>query len=138
MWTASGPPPSAEAVRAGGANGSGLANLMLRAVGKRPPSDPVAGTGGTGAYGRVYATVAVPFNPRTSYPEGTLLGRRYRDTNDQGHVAIVTADGRVLQSFADGVDSTSPGVNRTYTVLESNGAGYYEYAVLPEDWLGAR
>ena len=28
------------------------------------------------------------------------------------------------------------GVNKTYTVRKSNGKGYYEYAVLPENWLG--
>jgi hypothetical protein len=110
---------------------------MLRAAGRPLPSDPAAGTGGTGAYGRYYAKVAKPFDPSATYPAGTLLGRHYRDTVDQGHVAVVLADGKVLQSFANVYGGTSPGVNARYTVAESHDGGYYEYVVLPEDWLGA-
>jgi len=135
MWTARGPAPPAATVRAASANCAGLTNLMLRAIGKRLPSSPVAGTGGTGAYGAFYASVARPFDPARRYPAGTLIGRRYRDNVDQGHVAVVLDDGRVLQSFADVYGGTVPGVNARFTVEASNGAGFYEYAVLPQDWL---
>jgi cell wall-associated NlpC family hydrolase len=136
MWTAGGPPPQPSAVLASSANCAGLTNLMLRAIGKPLPSDPVAGTGGTGAYGRYYANVAMPFDVNAQYPAGTLIGRYFRDSVDQGHVAVVLGNGRVLQSFAFTYGGTLPGVNATYTVAESHGDGYYEYAVLPQDWLG--
>lgn len=136
MWTAGGTPPSVGYVRARSANCTGLTNLMLRAVGKPLPHAPGAGTGGTYAYQKYYASVAEPFNPNRSYPAGTLLGRRYRDTYDQGHVAVVLGNGRVLQSFAWTRGGSRPGVNATYTVAQSHDGGYYHYAVLPQHWLG--
>jgi hypothetical protein len=48
----------------------------------------------------------------------------------------VLANGRVLQSFAWVRGGSSPGVNTTYTVAQSHDGGFYEYAVMPEDWLG--
>jgi hypothetical protein len=71
-----------------------------------------------------------------TYPAGTLIGRYYRNTYDQGHVAVVLANGRVLQSFANARGGRWPGVNSTYTVAQSHDGGYYEYAVRPKDWLG--
>lgn len=136
MWTASGPAPKTSTVKATSTNCAGLTNLMLRAVGKPLPSDPVAGTGGTGAYGKYYAGVAKKFDANAKYPAGTLIGRYYRDTVDQGHVAVVLADGKVLQSFANAYGASSPGVNATYTVAQSHAGYFYEYAILPQDWLG--
>lgn len=136
MWTASGAPPAASFVRANAANCSGLTNLMLRAVGKSVPSDPSAGKGGTGAYARYYAKVAKRFDANANYPAGTLVGRYFRDTFDQGHLAVVLENGHVLQSFANCRGCTAPGVNATYTLAQSNAGGFYEYAVLPQDWLG--
>jgi cell wall-associated NlpC family hydrolase len=137
QWTLVGPPPDAATVRAASANCAGLTNLMLRAVGKPLPAAAGAGTGGTKAYQIYYAAVAEPFDVTQTYPAGTLIGRRYRSMRDQGHVAVVLGNGRVLQSFATKRGDTAPGVNDTYTVQESHGAGYYEYAVLPQYWLGA-
>lgn len=135
MWTASGAAPAPATVKAQSANAAGLVNLMLRAVGKPLPSAPVAGTGGTGAYGVFYEKVAKPFDVNVPYPEGTLIGRKYRDVDDQGHLAVILEDGKVLQSFATTSGATTPGVNTTFTVIQSHAGGYYEYAVMPEDWL---
>ena len=135
MYTEGGPPPAPEEVRARSVNCSGLTNLMLRTVGKELPHHPGILTGGTLAYQHYYAEVAEPFDVARSYPAGTLIARRYRDTFDQGHVAVVLDDGHVLQSFAWTRGGSDPGVNTTYTVAESHDGGYYEYAVLPEHWL---
>lgn len=137
MWTAEGPPPPIELVRGESANCTGLTNLMLRAIGRALPRTEAGGTGGTFSYQAAYEDVAVPFDVTRAYPAGTLLGRAYRDTFDQGHVAVVLRDGRVLQSFAWERGGTTPGVNMTSTVAESDDGGFYEYAVLPADWLGA-
>lgn len=87
--------------------------------------------------------MAKPFSVEEVYPRGTLLLRKYRDVKDQGHVAVVL-DGAlgpaspVLQSFSKkGYPHTEPGVNAEFTVKESHDGGYYEYAVLPEQWLAA-
>ncbi|HUS63565.1 MAG TPA: hypothetical protein VMZ28_03440 [Kofleriaceae bacterium] len=136
MWTASGAAPNAAVVRAESANCTGLTNLMLRSVGAPMPETVDGGRGGTYSYHHALADVAQPFDVDADYPPGTLLGRAYRDTFDQGHVAVVLPDGHVLQSFAWERDATAPGVNATYTVAESDDGGFYEYAVLPQDWLG--
>lgn len=133
MWAAAGPAPAPATVLAQSANCSGLMNLLLRSVGKSAP-----GAGGTGAYGSVYANVAHRFDhTRTSYPAGTLIGRYYRDVYDQGHVAVVLPNGHVLQSYANAFGGTDPGVNARWTVAESDAGYFYEYYVLPRDWLGA-
>lgn len=136
MWTASGPAPAPSQITS--TNCSGLTNLMLRSVGKKLPHDPSgwAATGGTAAYWAYYRSVSEPFNVNKSYPKGTLLGRRYRDNRDQGHVAVVLGNGRVLQSFANCYGCSAPGVNASFTVAQSHDGGYYEYAVLPQHWLG--
>ena len=129
------PPPDPAEVLAASANCAGLTNLMMRAAGVDIPQHPDALAGGTRAYELYYEPVAMAFDPATDYPTGTLLGRRYRDAEDQGHLAVVTADDHVLQSFAWEAGGSDPGVNTTYTVEESHDGGYYEYAVLPQDWL---
>lgn len=118
------------------ANCAGLTNLMMRAAGVRIPQHPDAMAGGTLAYELMYEEVAMPFDASVDYPTGTLIGRRFRDVNDQGHLAVVLDGDLVLQSFAWEMGGSEPGVNATYTVVESDGDGFYEYAVLPEDWLG--
>lgn len=129
MWAAAGPPPSADDVYA--ANCTGLTNLMLRYVGKEIP-----GYGGTGSYYDYYYDVSEWFDANRDYPPGTLLLRPYSDVYDQGHAAVVTYGGYLLQSFADCFGCTTPGVNDWYTVAESHRGYYYELAVLPENWLG--
>lgn len=127
MWAASGPPPS----YIGATNCAGLTNLMLRYVGKEVP-----GYGGTGSYGDYYWDVSEYFDPTRDYPPGTLLGRYYRDAYDQGHVAVVIEGGYVLQSYANSYGGSYPGVNDWSTVAASHDGYYYEYAVLPQNWLG--
>ncbi|HEX8819200.1 MAG TPA: LysM peptidoglycan-binding domain-containing protein [Archangium sp.] len=143
-WAANGPAPHPSQVRQNGVFCAGVANLMLRAVGKGdeiPRNWPY--NGGTRAYYNKYADVAEPVNPHKRYPEGTLFIRNYRanpdgSTADQGHVAIMQANGNVLQSHpgAGGVNGVSNNVSFADSNFMGNGTNYYELAVLPENWLG--
>lgn len=142
-WAEDAPIPAVEAVRSSSVNCAGVPNLMLRAVGgsipclQLPQPDPECGQccGGTGAYSRQFESVAEPFDIEKSYPRGTLLGRPYRNVQDQGHTAVLLGDGPtslLLQA------SGTPGVNTDLTLLqayESLPFCDFTYAVLPENWL---
>jgi hypothetical protein len=136
---------------------AGIPNLMLRAVGGVIPClhlanpDPLCGQccGGTGAYGRNFSHVELPFNVHKSYPRGTLLGRRYKSVSDQGHVAVLLGEGPdapLLQSYvqpgpdcpSEPCNKTTPGVGSNLTLQQAYSSlsfCKFEYAVLPQDWL---
>eukprot|EP01012_Entosiphon_sulcatum_P008882 TRINITY_DN1488_c0_g1_i1.p1 TRINITY_DN1488_c0_g1~~TRINITY_DN1488_c0_g1_i1.p1 ORF type:complete len:205 (-),score=3.92 TRINITY_DN1488_c0_g1_i1:51-629(-) len=131
-WAQSGVPPTPAYVKARSTFCAGVTNLMLRSVGKKIP-----GAGGTGAYGSVYASVAEKYNSTKVYPRGTLLGRYYKSVSDQGHVAVLlqsSLQGLILQSTASKYLGTTPGVTNKTKV--SSRATYFQYAVLPQKWLG--
>lgn len=140
-WVGDGPPPSRSQVFQNGVFCAGIANLMLRSVGKGdeiPQNYPF--DGGTRAYYNKYREVSERFNPNKDYPEGTLFIRNFRNEVDQGHVAIMQADGTVLQSYpgAGGVNGVSDSVSLANSNFMNDGSNYYELAVLPENWLGGR
>lgn len=127
MWAENKPPPpSISSVSC-----AGLCNLILRYLGISLPYSQDGGLGGTLAYYQYYHSknMVTPFDPEEEYPVGTLIGRKYRNIEDQGHVAIILQDNMVLQSFLGG------GVNANYTLEESHAGWYYEYTVAPEHWL---
>jgi hypothetical protein len=136
MFASNTAPPDPAEVLGESVNCAGLTNLMMRAAGVQIPQHPDAIAGGTLAYQLMYQEVATPFDPATDYPTGTLIGRGFRDVNDQGHLAVVLDGDMVLQSFAWEMGGSEPGVNSTYTVSQSDDGGFYEYAVRPQDWLG--
>jgi hypothetical protein len=141
-WSEQGPPPLVAEVREATCFCAGVTNLMRREVGLEVPCWPGQGCGGTGAYGEFFSRVLYPFNISEAYPRGTLLGRYYRDVSDQGHVAVLASpndpegSGVVLQSFANEHLGSAPVVNDDYRLQSSHAGYYYEYAVLPQDWLG--
>lgn len=108
---------------------AGLTNLMLRSIGVPLPCSKRGGMGGTMAYYDYYRPVAKTFDVKKTYPEGTLIGRKYRSVQDQGHVAVVLKNKKLLQSYP-GV-----GVCINVSISDSHNGWYYEYAVLPQDWL---
>lgn len=131
-------------------NCAGLCNVMLRSIGKKLPICVEENSvGGTEAYFDYYSEKANDFSIHETYPMGSLLIRKFRNSDDQGHVAVLLEDGgktaRVLQSHVDGKfgKSVLPGVNASYTLeqshhafLDKNGKGCtYEKIVLPADWL---
>jgi hypothetical protein len=139
-WAANGPPPSRQQVMNNGIFCAGVASVMLRVVGKgheTPRNYPY--DGGTRAYYNKYVGVSERFSPNKNYPEGTLFIRNDKQnwdgsTADQGHVAVMAKNGKVLQSYP------GAGVSNSVSLRDSkatwNGSNYYEIAVLPQNWLG--
>lgn len=148
-WGTNGDPPSPAEIKAEGCFCAGVANLARRAVGL-----PIPTLGNENYDGGVVAyfgstNAAPPDFPRIGYFEKhgkqrpfdlekarrpwTLIGRKYRNTNDQGHVAIVIPGGKVLQSYDDA--NGRPGVNKNVTLEDSHAGYYYEVMVYAEDWL---
>lgn len=118
----------------------GPINLARRHCGK---AIPTAGNelydGGTVALWAFWSQFLRPFDIQKNYPHGTIIFRRFRDVNDQGHGAVILGNWRVLQSF-DGNEplkgtTDGPGLNARYTADASHAGGYYEYALFPPDWI---
>ena len=138
-WAENAPPPPPEEVINEGCFCAGVPNLMLRAVGRELPTlGNELYDGGCLAYGEYYSGVAEPFDVNEDYPEGTLIGRYFTwdrsAQGDQGHVAVVLANGYLLQSYDAG--GGYPGVNTDVHIVDSHAGYLYEYAVRPENWLG--
>ncbi len=123
---------------------AGVPNLMLRSVGKIVPISFPGGErwdGGRLAYGDYYWNYSEWFDIqkalRGDYPRGTLIGRYFtwerNSWGDRGHVAVLLEDGWVLQSFDGG--GGWPGVNWDWHIKDSHAGWYYEYAVLPWNWI---
>ena len=81
-------------------------------------------SGGTGLWWAMFEEKGklVPFEEGKVYPQGTLFLRKYRDVEDQGHVAIVYDDTHIIHSWPE------KGI-----VIEKPVTGYYEAVVL--DWF---
>lgn len=135
-----GPPPDPAKVRREGVFCAGLTNLMMRAVGRTPPQAiGNAGAGGTGAWWLRYGERMEPYRHGVKLPRGTVLFRRYRNIQDQGHIGVVLGNGYVLHSYpAGGYPNTHPGVTDAVTRAETHSwsGGYWEYSLAPEHWLG--
>ena len=110
--------------------------------------------GGIGAWWRFFKDVAEPFDYKKKYPAGTFIIRKYRNIVDQGHVAIVYDENpkgvlfsKVVHCFTDlDYDEQTcklpqgPGIaidnNIGYSHFYYDSIpGYYDYAILPKDWL---
>ena len=92
FWTRDGPLPSPEDIRVKGCNCAGFLNLVLRTIGRRP-------LGGTGDWWNAFDRE--PFDPKKTYPVGTLYLSPYVSPTDQGHVALQGPNG-VLHSIPGG------------------------------------
>ena len=144
-WAKSGAPPSPAEIREEGCFCAGVPTLARRAVGLPVPTlGNQLYDGGICAYFGS-ASNAAPIFPRRGYFDvhdrtrrfdleearrpWTLIGRKFRDAYDQGHVAIVLPNGKVLQSYP------AAGVNDEVTLERSHSGDYYEVMVFAEDWL---
>lgn len=136
MWAKNGPVPKKDEITS--CNCAGLINLILRFSGKKIPARSLLEMGGTPDYEYVYKKKSIPIDINYNYPVGTLLVRNYRDYQDQGHVAMIIENkgkySKILQSHYYKPNNDN-GVNIKYTLEESHNGYYYEYAVLPENWL---
>lgn len=145
------PPPAIEAVIRDGLFCAAVPNLMRRSVGKIVPTNgnPLY-DGGIGAYFGDAASREGKFGPgyfegwwtrfdaaqarqwAANTRSGVLIGRLYRDTRDQGHVAIVLPSGFVLQCYPF---ATEPDLNWNHTVEQSHAGYYYEVMLHPSNWI---
>jgi hypothetical protein len=137
--------PSMNKLKIQGINCTGLINVMMLKVGLDIPDGKVV-RGGTYFWFNYFKKnkVLEPFDYTKQYPIGTLLIRKYRDEEDQGHVAVFyskykkdptkTLYGTIIHAYDDDgkgqVGLTQLGYSHFH-----DGIGYYEYIVLPKNWL---
>ena len=129
---------------------SGFVNLLMHKAGIVFPTSSYEHRGGTWFWYNHWEENGKleEFDYTKKYPIGTLLYRRYRDVKDQGHFAVLHSYstkqpdrllyGNIIHAYADDEYSGRVGVTHlgtshfnNYTLEE----GYYEYVVLPKDWL---
>ena len=146
--------PTMEKLNERGINCAGLINIMRIYSGGEIPEqkDAEEVRGGTQFWYNYFNSVEKleVFDYEKSYPLGTLLLRDYKDINDQGHLAVICEHskkepkkilyGSIIHAFAGGdgengrVGITNLGSSH-FSLINNDGEGYYEYAILPEDWL---
>ena len=134
------PPPSVDYLRSRTIFCIGPINLIRRKVGKIVPTAGDARyDGGTVACWAYWHNYMKPWKNSRNLPHGTLIFRKFRNSVDQGHGAIVLGNYKVLQSYDGGEffegGTNGPGLNIRSNVDASHGGSYYEYAVMPGDWI---
>jgi hypothetical protein len=120
---------------------AGVPNLLLRHAGKvvpfrpsLPPDSRRLYDGGTWAYSEYFHAWKEGFTLNKDYPHGTLVGRPFRvNSADQGHVAIVLGNKRVLQSYD--MDQGWPGLNAADWLATAHDMIGFTYAVMPWNWI---
>ena len=139
-WGISRPPPSRSYLRGKRIFCAGVPNLMLRFVGKRVPTyGNDCYDGGMVAYWSYFEGFHQPFELH-AVKRGDLLLRRYRNVEDQGHVAVALGDGAaalLLQSYWSHGDGL-PGLNKLITVRTSHAVVHYERIVRVNNWINYR
>lgn len=132
--------PNLDFVKANGANCAGLLNLLQHIKGAPVPGlkGELWNAGGTVIWYDYLVSINAlePFDPKKSYPKGTLILRRYEDVENQGHVAVIYSDPKqqsdtvldqqLLHCYPDSgiaIDAT------VKTSHDWHPAGYYEFAV---------
>jgi len=124
---------------------TGLINIMRQKAGFDVPGSG-ADKGSTIGWHKYLKNknVLEKFDDNKNYPIGTLFLRKYRNVKDQGHVAVYLKKskiakkplyGEIIHAYAEDEDGgvvgiTSFGASHFYFTN-----GYYEYAILPKDWL---
>lgn len=123
FWACEGPEVPLEEVQKGHMCCAGLLNLVCRKFGLEIPGakDLHIYAGGTGLWWDFFEETdrLQPFDPSVSYPKATLLLRKYKSEEDQGHIAICMGEDLILHSWPE------KGV-----VLEPRDPNYYEAVVL--------
>ena len=144
--------PTKKYLKENGINCAGLINIMRLYSGGEIPEqyDEYVVRGGTRFWYNYFNTLGKleVFDYKKYYPLGTLLLRDYKDIVDQGHLAVIYEHfkkdftkilyGNIIHAYADNeegkVGITNLGSSHFY-LTNKDGEGYYEYAILPKDWL---
>lgn len=132
-----------------GINCAGFINLLMRFAGVSFRKSVSKTRGGIVFWYNEFKQrrVLKPFDYNEKYPLGTLFLRKYRNKEDQGHVAVFYKKyekdenkllyGKIIHSHAYDGEGTPLGVDilgYSHFYVEGQ-TGYYEYAIYPQDWL---
>lgn len=137
FWCSTGPIPSVEQIRQEGCNCAGLMNLLFRKLGR----DPV---GTTVEWFAALTGKEVRPADAVDFEEGTILLRAYSAPDDQGHIALVLAGGRLLHCYPSsgprrGFDFPGVAIDESWKISDcwmSADGGYYTHICRPTAWLG--
>lgn len=127
FWAFQGPAPTLARVQKEHLNCAGLLNVICRHLGVKIPGTDEQSYYAGGTYDW-YVFLdrnkkLRPFVASTEYPVGSLLFRRYKTEQDQGHIAFVFGTGKVIHSWPE------KGV-----CIDQIFEDYYEYVSLPSEW----
>ena len=139
--------PSLDELKNDGVNCASFINVLILYSGKKIPHHRNIFRGGT-LFWTVFfqdKKVLENFDYTKKYPLGTLFIRNFRDEKDQGHIAMLSdyytkEPSKILYSNIIhayyyknfyGIGKTKLGISH---FSNNDDKGYYEYAVLPENW----
>lgn len=137
--------PSIEYIKQNGINCAGFINLLRLKSGMNVPGSGEF-KGGTFSWFNYFQdkNCLEVFDYKVRYPIGTLLLRKYRSVDDQGHLAVLYeldknklwVNDKIIHSFYDENNGNGKvGISKLghshYCIPE----GYYEYIILPENWI---
>lgn len=105
FWAAEGTEVPLEEVVRGHVNCAGLLNLLCRKFGIEIPGSTSRHfyAGGTVSWWSYFEErqMLEPFDSTKEYPVGTILLRKYRSEEDQGHIAIVCESFKIIHAWPD-------------------------------------
>ena len=137
--------PSIEYIKKNGLNCAGFINLLRLKSGKDVPGtgEDRGGTLSWFNYFKDKKCLEV-FDYRKNYPVGTLFFRKYRSIMDQGHFAVLYEldkndlwlNNKIIHSYYDKEEGNGKvGLSVLGYSHYSIPEGYYEYIILPENWM---
>lgn len=105
FWAAEGEEVPLNEVVKGHVNCAGLLNLICRKFRIEIPGSTSCHfyAGGTVSWWSYFDTLQIlePFEPAKEYPVGSILLRKYRSEEDQGHIAIVCEGLKIIHAWPD-------------------------------------
>lgn len=135
--------PDLDYIKKYGINCAGLVNILrLKTCGNVPGEGKWRG-GTLSWYNHLKSINAlVNFNINEDYPVGTLLLRNYRDIYEQGHLAVIYKKHKNVPGSNYSIIHAFNGKTQSKVVVslikDSHfiiSEGFYEYAILPNNWL---
>lgn len=133
--------PDSSIIQSSGCNCAGLINLLQLSKGLMVPGVQSGAyyAGGTYVWFDFLEDIEVlePIDYQKEYPAGSLLLRKYRSPEDQGHLAVLYSSGilleqKLLHCYPDAGIKIDDTVRQSDCWLDEAG-GYYEY-ICP-NWL---
>jgi len=110
---------------------SGIPNLLLRFLNLPIPFNQITRTSGT-IHDYFSCYTIEPFMTGKKYAKGTLIGRKYRDSKDPGHLAIVGNNEHLIQSTIIGNDIKCVTDIVPLSMITS---AFYDFIIQPHIWL---